>query len=398
MKLCLQDPQYIESKLLHEELLEKISVSQDGIGIYAFASADGIELLLFDKIFSTFISENKYKLIIGMDAITNVKSLNKLMEAKDLYGDNLQVYAFLHNTKNSTFHPKYSLFKYKDSGTLIIGSGNLTQNGLRRNREAFAVVDLNSNDLCTIQDEIERWLTANSQNLKQIDDVLVVQKAQENQRIRIEQRKISRQVNIYEGNEIDENIEERVVESKNTQNKIELYTRGEDTSCFIHNVTSILIAEIPKSGNRWKQANFDRNTFECYFGATCGVNGIYRIILRNVNHNGILGNIESRPGVSVSSRNYRFELEAASGLQYPTNGNPIAIFAKVATRTFIYELYMPNDSYYNNIMNILDTTQAKISGRKRRFIYSSDNLINMLPDLKIWQKIGENGIDDNIEY
>ncbi len=43
----------------------------------------------------------------------------------------------------------------------------------------------------------------------------------------------------------------------------------------------VLIAEIPRSGNRWKQANFDIDTFQNFFGATPGDNS-QRILLRNI--------------------------------------------------------------------------------------------------------------------
>ena len=398
MKLCLQDPQYINSKLLHEELLQKISISKNGIGIYAFASEAGIQLLLYDKVFSEFINKNRYTLIVGMDAITNVKAINKLIEAKKLYGDNLEVYAFLHNTRNSTFHPKYSLFEADNTGSLIIGSGNLTENGLRRNREAFFVTDLDSSDLYEVQREIKGWLAANKENIRQIDDELVRKKAEENERMRNIQKGAAKQFGIIESNTTDEVLEESIVESDDAP-KVENDNIEDDNTLWrIHKESKILIAEIPRSGNRWKQANFDRNTFENYFGATCGISGIYRILLRYINHSGVLGNIESRPGVSVSSQNYRFELDAAGGLAYPTNGSPIAIFAKVDTRTFIYELYMPNDDYYNNILNILDTTQPRVGDRKRRIIYNVDTLISVLPNLKIWTKIGDKNFGDNIEY
>ena len=122
----------------------------------------------------------------------------------------------------------------------------------------------------------------------------------------------------------------------------------------ISSESDVLIAEIPRSGNRWKQANFDKNTFENYFGATCGENGAYRILLKCVNSDGSMCKTEIRPSVSVSSQNYRFELEAANGLAYPSDGNrPIAIFARVSQRDFIYTLLMPKQEGYATVLSFI---------------------------------------------
>ena len=115
----------------------------------------------------------------------------------------------------------------------------------------------------------------------------------------------------------------------------------------------VLLAEIPKSGNRWKQANFDIDTFRNFFGATPGDNS-QRILLRNINENQSLSSIEIRPSVSVISQNYRFELDAASGLSYPTDGKPIGIFIKLTTRMFLYHLFMPDHPAYEEIKDWMD--------------------------------------------
>ena len=50
---------------------------------------------------------------------------------------------------------------------------------------------------------------------------------------------------------------------------------------------AVLIAEIPKSGDRWNQANFDLETFRNYFGAIPG--HTQRIILTHIDSEGRVG-------------------------------------------------------------------------------------------------------------
>ena len=51
MSLNIQDPSYDKSKYLHEALISACVGKKIGGGAYAFASKDGIELLLEDENF-----------------------------------------------------------------------------------------------------------------------------------------------------------------------------------------------------------------------------------------------------------------------------------------------------------------------------------------------------------
>jgi len=84
------------------------------------------------KRFQEFISEGSFDLVVGIDEITNLNALNDLTNL-DHEHSQLEVKAFAHDLDQYTLHPKFSWFQNEDSGTLIIGSGNLTVNGLRNN-------------------------------------------------------------------------------------------------------------------------------------------------------------------------------------------------------------------------------------------------------------------------
>lgn len=341
--LHFQDPYFSDSYTLHEALIQSCSTSIQGKGAYAFATKSGIEILLKDSVFESLLDRGEYSLIVGIDEITNLASLETLSVIKSAK-PNLTVKAFDHNNRGSLFHPKLSYFKNQDeSGTLIVGSGNLTLGGLRRNREAFSLLQLSVDELARIEQYWNAWLLQSNELLKDIDNADVIRKATDNQYIRRTRiRRLEEEVAIEE--------EIPVVELDNIeilhQDGWQFYPDSE-----------VLIAEIPKSGDRWKQANFDIDTFQNFFGATPGDNS-QRILLRNINDDLSLSEIEVRPSVSVISQNYRFELDAASGLPYPNNGKPIGVFVKVTTRMFLYHIYLPDQPLHSELNEWLQTNWA----------------------------------------
>jgi hypothetical protein len=65
---------------------------------------------------------------------------------------------------------------------------------------------------------------------------------------------------------------------------------------------AVLLAEIPKGSGRWKQANFDKVTFQTFFGLVVG-NKAQHVSLQHVDANGLIGQVEIRQGVSVKLKN-----------------------------------------------------------------------------------------------
>ena len=295
--LHFQDPYFSGSYTLHEALIQSCSTSIQGKGAYAFATKGGIEILLKDNVFDSLLERGEYSLIVGIDEITNLASLEALTAIRT-ERPNLTVKAFDHNNRGSLFHPKLSYFKNQDeTGTLIVGSGNLTLGGLRRNREAFSLLSLSFDELQRIEQYWDAWVLQSDELLKDIDSADVIRKARDNQYVRR-----TRIIRSDEEPEIEDEIPAEGVDQIEIlhQDGWQFYPDNE-----------VLIAEIPRSGDRWKQANFDIDTFQNFFGATPGDNS-QRILLRNINDNLSLAEIEVRPSVSVVSQNYRFELDAAS--------------------------------------------------------------------------------------
>lgn len=251
-----------------------------------------------------------------------------------------------------------------------MGSGNLTEKGLRRNWEAFNVIEVSETEIKNIETQWNDWITHNSELLRSINDEEVILRVKNNAKI---YRKIKKDIvpNIDSIEEIPE------LDTFNDDNEdIEAWQYGESDR--------VLIAEIPRASNRWNQANFNKDTFINYFGATPGDNSL-RILLRSVKTDGSLGDIEIRPSISVRSHNWRFELKLAAGLTYPDNGRPIGIFIRVSRRMFLYTIAMPNLPYYNEVISYLNSIIPLNNDDIRRCPTDVQNLRNNCPNLPIWQ-------------
>lgn len=411
MAFYIQDPSYQKSAYLHEAL---ISACVDGItggGAYAFASKAGIELLIEDDNFNRFLKTGKFMLVVGMDDITNIYSIECLRKLQEKYKNHLFVKAYVHNSKGSTFHPKYSWFAKENGGVMVLGSGNLTQKGLRQNREAYTINTLNKREMDEVIDEWNSWINHSNSFLLDIDDEIVLECAKQNtkrmhtlvniqkdigqtfnaERLMkyIDLLKVQPQDKVFKNIKKDKIIDKDLKDTSNID--VVMYDEDLDIDLlywtFFLN-SEALIAEIPRSGTRWSQVNFDKNTFENFFGATCGENGTYRILFRNMKCDGSLSKAEIRPSVSVSSQNYRFELDAAKGLDYPEGKNrPIGVFVKVAPRDFIYELIMPDDEAYNDCLVVLDSKEAYSPNRMRRIRVYCSEIYNKADKLVIWKRL-----------
>jgi len=362
MSLYIQDPNDPKGTYLLEALLEACEGAQAGGGAFAFVSAEGVKLFLEDKGFHAFASKNPYELVFGVDAITNSKALSAIERASKT-SKRLSPRVFVPTKPGTIFHPKFSWFRKPKGGVLITGSGNMTRGGLRWNVEAFTWQILSSGDVKAIEKRWQDFRDSNALRLKALNDPAVVERAKANdivQRIFAETRK---------------KVEPDEVRDRDPE-KAETPPSPTDP---------VLIYEIPASKDRWKQANFHKDTFENYFGAKPGKQ--HRIFLYHVTENGALDEREVRPSVAVASKNFRFELGAASGLEYPKVGKPIGVFIRMATRTFRYRLLMPSDPQHKVIEGYL-TKKVGAAGRIMRETYTTAaELQKVWPAAPFWKKL-----------
>ena len=333
--------------LLEHLLLESIGAVRGG-GIFAWANANGIKSLLEDDVFDDFLVAGNFRLFVGTDSITDPPAISKLVEISTRR-PRLDVRAFMSPT-SSLFHPKIAWFEHEKHLSLIVGSGNLTMGGLRSNWEAFVVLKLSGTDRTNALAAIETFLTSVTDHLLPVGDPRVLERAKTNV-----------------GNERSLRSTPKQVPAK------------ADAAAA---VDEVLVAEIPKSGDRWAQANFDLENYEEFFGAKAGTQR--RISLHHVDGAGTVGDVESRPSVEVASQNYRFELAGARGHAYPTGGAPIGVFLRLGTGEFLYSLLLPDDSGYGQVDQLLTTHWHGRADRKRRVRLSADDVRIAWPDAPLW--------------
>jgi hypothetical protein len=333
--------------LLEHLLVESIGATRGG-AVFAWANANGVKSLLEDDVFDEFLLNSYFRLFVGTDAITDPPAVEKLIEIA-ARRPRLDVRAFMSPT-TSLFHPKMAWFEHDAHLSLIVGSGNLTMGGLKSNWEAFILLKLAGAEREDALRQIENFLTSVTDHLLPVTDPRVLERT-----------------------------------AKNTGNERSLRAprapapRAPKVSTAVEEV---LVAEIPKAGNRWAQANFDLENYEGFFGAKVGSQR--RISLHHVDASGELGEVESRPSVEVASQNYRFELAAARGLDYPSEGSPIGVFLSLGTGEFLYSLLLPGEVGYHEVDNLLTAKWHGRADRKRRVRCTVVELQAAWPDSLLW--------------
>lgn len=362
--------------------------------LVAFASYGGVSAL------TKFIEEGKakgmkIKVILGIDQKGTSKEA-----LEEVLAWNVDARIF-HTSSNNIFHPKVYLFENRDIFTLIVGSNNLTVPGLVQNIECSLLIK-DTIDPSSVHDDFYRYwkgiLDGTETHLypltkKLIDDLY------KDKIITSEEQRSKR---YDDGTDKKEDTKkETVTFKKATIQKFpdgfrpkrlvkvkQVRTTKKETKEVEKSVkidSAVLIAEIPKSGNRWKQANFSQNVFEDFFGATKGDN-TYKVKLTNIKKDGTLGEVTESQSVTVSSKNYRFELRCdETNLPYPSgNDRPIGLFVKEDAQNYMYQVLMPSDDAYKKIKDYLYLETANQKGRKdlmRRHIADVEAIHALYPEL-----------------
>src|SRR3989338_9769898 len=100
----IQDPTFRSTVYLFEAIIKAISEAVDCRAIFSFASRNGVEALFLDPTVKDFLRKGKFLLIVGIDAITNRQTLERLQEFEKEH-PNLSVKVFW-NSSTALFHPK----------------------------------------------------------------------------------------------------------------------------------------------------------------------------------------------------------------------------------------------------------------------------------------------------
>jgi hypothetical protein len=310
---------------------------------------------------------------------------------------------------NAKFHPKcYHLVRDDGSSCALVGSANFTSDGLGINVEACLSLDTKGENrdspsvLESIQKSIDAWSGRSVEegafkilSLDQIDTLTA--SGTINKSIKKEQRKITIGDTEEDRNEAEATgagvislpSRKRHWKNSNSAHRTTAKDKGVSAPARTLSPASVvaatdmdypcLVAEIPKAGTRWEQANFDLESFTKFF--ELDPHNQKHLELIHINASGASGPPEQRLSVAVRSQNYRVEIAAAKGVAYPTKGRPICIFSRTATRHFNYRLFMPGNSDYARVLGFMNGITAMHATRMRRIRAAKSSLVAALPGI-----------------
>ena len=385
-----------EDSSLGKELVKQFEskIYENFTCLVAFASYGGVSAL------TKYIEEGKakgmkIKVVLGVDQkATSKEALEEVLT----WDVDARIY---HTSSNNIFHPKVYLFENRDIFTLIVGSNNLTVPGLVQNIECSLLIK-DTIDPSSVHDDFYRYwkgildgtethlypltkklindlykdkiITSEEQRSKRYDDGTDKKEEKKKETVTFKKAAIQKFPDGFRPKRLV-----KVKQVKTTKKE----TKEVEKSVRIDN--AVLIAEIPKAGSRWKQANFSQDVFEDFFGAKKGDNS-YKVKLTNIKKDGSLGEVTESQSVTVKSKNYRFELRCdETNLAYPSgNDRPIGLFVKEDAQNYMYQVLMPSDDAYKKIKDYLYLETANQKGRKdlmRRHIADVEAIHALYPEL-----------------
>ena len=332
--LTIQDPER-PGQTLQDTIIAAAEGADRGGGIFAFASSAGIELLLSDSVFDRLCDEHSFRLVVGVDSITDARALETLERWTERL-EGLTTSVLVH--KNPwMFHPKVSWFGADDKVTLITGSGNLTKMGLTTNYEAFSVMTMEGQTANSIETEIRDWLDSKS-------DLLYPPSATE--------------------------AKERALQNSGSERSFRRPMPPDeepgDDSPLPDASAEILIAQIPKNAPGRMQLDVGFDQYRDFFGGV--PDKPKRIQIHHVESTGDLGEPEpARALFKTKSTNFRFEARPTGvNLDYPSEGRPIGVFVRMPNGVFRYVLLRPGEAGHSELNEYLDRNVDLPANRMKR--------------------------------
>ena len=362
--------------------------------LVAFASYGGISALT-PYILKAKAKGDRIKIILGVDQKgTSKEALEEVLS----WDVDSHIY---HTDSSIIFHPKIYLFESNQIYTLIVGSNNLTTRGLVQNIESSLLITDAKEGNSLHNSFYNYWkgiLEGTEEHLypitQELIDKLYVDKVITKEDVRTklydngkDEIDLSKEKSIkFKKTKIQKFVPKRVVKVKKTI-KASDKEKGKSEKVvneLLHVSDEVLITEFSKSGDRWSQVNFPIKIFEDFFGAKRGDNS-YNISIMNISKDGELGEVVNVQSVTVSSNNFRFELNCKETKQaYPSGDDrPIGIFIKLSNTKFIYRVLMPEDESYKTIKTYLYKESKSKPREMKRAIVHVEAIHALYPDLII---------------
>ncbi len=355
----LQDPTSPETVYLFEAIIAASSGASSWTGMFAFASRAGVDALIIDQETQRFLRHSSMSLLVGIDAVTNRGTLERLKELEEAH-ERLNVQVFWNRTAG-LFHPKVARFEYPNgSRSMIVGSGNLTPGGLRQNFEAFSVMKATATETLDVS-SWDRFLADHVDDIRAIDEEALERAARNIIRGGGGGGRRTRRRDVEPEPGIRGAGGEAAAPEPTEPNDDELPVGGTDR---------FLIAQVPEAGGRWHQLHLNKAVVEQFFRVH--PNTAQRAYLVECKQDGSFGDQEVRPCVySESNKNHKIEIGSHRGDPYPTGGPPIVVFRELQARSFAYMLLMPGEPGYDQ-MNAVNAALEPIGKGFRRVMVGLD--------------------------
>lgn len=353
-EFCIQDPTDPETHYLYEAIIGAAAEASTWRGMYAFATRGGVDQLIEDPVVHDFMQRGgAIDLIVGIDAVTNRQTLERMQDLEARH-PTFQPRVFWHSTRG-LFHPKISHFGYPDGRKkLIVGSGNLTPGGLMHNFEGYSVVTGGRREALDLS-SLDEFIARHAVDIRRIDQEALDRAA----------------LNVMRP--VAGVPRPRVPQPRPTAIPAQLPVPAPQAV----GLDRVLVAEVPDAGGRWSQSHLNAAVIENYFRVTNLA--AQRVYLTHVDAGGVRGEEKVRQVVySTANKNYKVEISAAKGKDYPAAGHPMLIFRERQVRCFDYMLLMPGDAGYTAIV-ALSQALPRLGRGFRRSITNLETLAEAWP-------------------
>lgn len=341
--LTLQVPG--NSDTLHAALVAAATGATGGFAAFAFATSTGIDTAFAEPPVRKLLGTGDFQLVVGLDAITDTAAVAAIKTAKAAL-PNASVSLFYNPKGGILYHPKTMFFRRLAGGRCLTGSGNLTLGGLRNNWEAFWKADVSTAGAAALEAQWAKWVNDHKDNLLPPDDPRVSAQAALNAKTRA------------------------MIQKSVNETDAEVLAALEEEAAEATSLNPFLIAEV--SRNRPGQADIGIEIYQSFFGATVGQPR--EVTFYQVSADGSLAPPERRRAVAVKSSNYRFEVEALSGLKHPANDHFILVFERIGKFQYKYVLLKPGEAGHVSVQKFLEDNFFVYGNRKRRVVVTKSDV------------------------
>jgi hypothetical protein len=383
-----------------------------GIGVFAFASAGGVDSFVTALgLGAIWKKPKKFHLIVGVDAVTNADALLRIADHVKSNDGAFTAEVFFHGSPSSTFHPKFAMFRSVAGLRLLTGSGNLTTRGLGEasiavnppgNWEAFGVQDFSGHQAVShwaiAQDWIEAERAAN--RLRPLSDEAVQSRAMSNGLLRYSAPKPAGAPADAAGGGAAKPAVKAAAgapipkwSAKGTPPAVPITTAPVPVPALAPTATAaalsvtpldtpatgqdLLIKELPK--NRPGQADVGKGYLQNFFGYVAGKST--SILVQYVSLADTVGPTETIYLFENASSNYRLELHAVAGFKYEIakdDGRTIIVVARLAPRSFRYTVVPVSSPQYHKVSALLGPV-IKTNRKMRGITFALEDLTKMWP-------------------